>query len=192
MEPAGGFGFVARPHLTNAEGDKGAIEFFAVAPQTLIIPLQLARALASDTHRSEGRMGAWGADSFANDDAMDWLTELEEARDLNVIRDALAAVDNEAGYIEAPTCSIAICAAEVLAAMRGRPCAKMPEEVALWIAAHSTMPDVELTALASRVVNTIRSDNDRSELLQLWSEAATDDRDAWASATSDLQTRLSA
>jgi Domain of unknown function (DUF4259) len=35
-------------------------------------------------------MGAWGAGPFENDDASDWVYELEEAPDLNFVRDVLS------------------------------------------------------------------------------------------------------
>jgi hypothetical protein len=62
-------------------------------------------------------MGAWGTEPFANDDAMDWIADLETAKDLRVVRAALDAVPGDgAEYIEAPVGCVALAAAEVVAA----------------------------------------------------------------------------
>ncbi|HEY4215538.1 MAG TPA: DUF4259 domain-containing protein [Gemmatimonadaceae bacterium] len=135
-------------------------------------------------------MGTWGAGAFANDDAMDWLVDLESARDLRIISDALAAVTDVAGYIEAPVGSIALAAGEVVAALRGRPSPDLPPEVSQWVQAHALTPDRGLLDLARRAVASLSSDHERSELQQLWAEAAAEDRDAWADAVADLQSRL--
>ena len=66
-------------------------------------------------------MGAWGAGNFENDDALDWLAVLQ-AEGLPAagaaIQDVLTLADD---YLEAPTCCAALAAAEVIAALRGRP-----------------------------------------------------------------------
>ncbi len=75
-------------------------------------------------------MGTWGAKSFENDDAMDWIAVIEEASDTEPMKDALAAVlEAEGEYLEAPDCSNAMAAAEVIAALNGAPSPDLPEEV---------------------------------------------------------------
>ena len=66
-------------------------------------------------------MGAWGVGPFENDDASDWVYQLEGAEDLELVRGTLEAAANPQGYLEAPTCSEALAAAEVVAALSGRP-----------------------------------------------------------------------
>lgn len=60
-------------------------------------------------------MGAWGYLPFENDDALDWLDELEGGGG-DVIRRALAKANN--GYVDAPEGSIAIAAPRSLPAAR--------------------------------------------------------------------------
>jgi hypothetical protein len=66
-------------------------------------------------------MSIWGADPFENDDASDWLSELEDEPSLEMIEEAfLEVIDaSDVGYIEIPECCIAIAAAEVLTILFG-------------------------------------------------------------------------
>ena len=85
-------------------------------------------------------MGAWGAGSFQNDGALDWLGALLESSDASCIRAALNCVVDHGGtkssrpswleklrglrehidWLTANDCSKAIAAAEVIAARFGR------------------------------------------------------------------------
>ena len=48
-------------------------------------------------------MGAWGSGNFENDDAMDWVADLEETRNLKLVKQTLREVlDAGDGYLEAP------------------------------------------------------------------------------------------
>jgi hypothetical protein len=75
------------------------------------------------------KMGAWGSDSFENDDAADWVADFCDAPDPAVIVKALSAVaDLDASqYLEAPDCSVGIAAAEVVAALKGAPNSNLPD-----------------------------------------------------------------
>lgn len=130
-------------------------------------------------------MGAWGTGTFDNDDAADWVWELEEAGDYEVTRAVLEAVTQRDDYLEAPTCSEALAAAEVLAAGRGRPPVRLPDEVAAWLAGREA-PDDALVALAKRAVAVIARD---SELRELWAEG--EHFSQWQAALFDLDARLS-
>jgi hypothetical protein len=137
-------------------------------------------------------MGAWGTESFANDDAMDWIADLEAAKDLRAVRAALDAVPRDgADYIEAPIGSVALAAAEVVAALRGRAAVKLPEEVTAWVRANPQVPDASLVDMAARVVKTVSEDEGRSELRQLWGEADPEDHESWHASVADLRRRLS-
>ena len=136
-------------------------------------------------------MGAWGTDSFANDDAMDWVADLEETRDLSAVRAALDAVtEREAPYIDAPLGSVAIAAAEVVAALRGRAHTGLPDEVSEWVRVVDGAVDPALVTLAARAVHAVVDDPARSELRDLWNEAAGEDLLAWQASVADLQQRL--
>jgi hypothetical protein len=130
-------------------------------------------------------MGAWGTAAFDNDDAMDWVIELEN--------DGIAAVESalrEAlgpGELEMPTDVNAIAAGEVIAAALGRPVVGLrPEVVALANGlAGSVTP--EHAARARTAVERVLAG---SEVQELWGE--TDDEDEWRGLVLDLIQRLSA
>ena len=63
-------------------------------------------------------MGAWGTGPFDDDNASDWVWELQEADDWRVVEQALrGAADVDATtYLEAPDGQIAWAAAAVVAA----------------------------------------------------------------------------
>jgi hypothetical protein len=130
-------------------------------------------------------MGAWGAGSFENDDAMDWTVGLAEGSGDAVLREALTPVaTTDDRYLEAPDCSIAIAAAEAVAAARGHPNVSLPDEVVRWV---RNKPDltVDLVVLARSAVDRIAG---KSELRDLWDES--DSAEAWRAAMTDLRGRL--
>lgn len=64
----------------------------------------------------EVALGAWGLGVFENDDALDVLGEIEDAAArLPLIRAALKAVGDSAGYLEAPAVSGAVAVAALVA-----------------------------------------------------------------------------
>jgi hypothetical protein len=129
-------------------------------------------------------MGAWSHESFGNDDAMDWVAELE-AEGLPAARAALEAIaELEPNYLEAPVCSSALAAAEVVAALRGRPAPGLPDEVRDWVAANPGLP-ADLVGMAQSAVGAIAT---KSELRELWEESA--HLGMWQAALDDLRARL--
>lgn len=130
-------------------------------------------------------MGAWGYGSFDNDDALDWVNELERSEDLSAITRALDAVtDNSADYLEAPDCSVALAAAEVVAALAGNPSPSLPEEVTQWLCVHKDV-DADTVSKAKRAVNIVLLN---SELKELWEES--DEFERWRAVVTDLLCRL--
>jgi hypothetical protein len=86
----------------------------------ILVPATLPRG-------NDDGMGAWGYLPFENDDALDWLDELEGGG-ADVVRGALAKAAS--GYVEVPEGSIAIAAADITAACQGNPSGDLPENVA--------------------------------------------------------------
>lgn len=131
-------------------------------------------------------MGAWGAGSFDNDDAMDFVGELEGAG-VEPVNAALDAVLNAEGLIEAPTASVALAAAEAVATLRNQPPPGVPPEVLEWAKIGLR---IRLTQAffenAKRAVERVR---DRSELKDLWAQS--EDNAAWQAKVEDLLARLS-
>lgn len=130
-------------------------------------------------------MGAWGVGNFANDDAMDWVWELE-AEGLSAIVGALDSVlDLGDDYLEVDLASCVLAAAEVVAALAGQPAADLPDEVTGWIAANPGAPSSDLIASARRAIDRVAAD---SELQGLWAD--TDHYAVWEAQLADLHARL--
>lgn len=130
-------------------------------------------------------MGAWDYGSFDNDDASDWVWELEDARSVEPIVAAISAIENGGDYLEAPDCSIAIAAAEVVAAIFGRGSKDLPESVAEIAAGLSGAADETLKLRAGSAVMRIKTE---SELRELWAESGA--LEEWTNNIDDLLRRL--
>lgn len=130
-------------------------------------------------------MGAWGPGAFENDDALDWVHELEATDDLASVREALVAVVDSTNYLDASICAVAIAAAEVVAALRKRPLDDLPEEAVVAVAGRRGQFPGDLSRLAIQAVDVIMGD---SELKDLWSES--EDAEAWEAGVLDLRIRL--
>ena len=128
-------------------------------------------------------MEAWGTGSFENDDAMDWLAELDTIEPDDMTQIFLQAADNP-GYLEAPASSVVVAAAEVIAAMNGSPAQEVPPEIVKWTTNRQASTQ-ELKPLALRALERVRKN---SELKDLWLEA--DGLNDWIAAIQDLQTRV--
>jgi len=133
-------------------------------------------------------MGAWGAGVFENDDAGDWVWELEDDNDMSVLHEALAAaVDTPLDEaVEAPDANNALAAAEIVAAARGHHGAELPSEAREWIGRNAGIVDDRTVALATAAVERISIN---SELKELWEEAESDE---WSLVVSGLLDRLRA
>jgi hypothetical protein len=131
-------------------------------------------------------MGAWGFGPFENDDASDWIYELEESTDLSVITPALRTVTGIGGdYLEASDASNALAAAEVVAALLRHPAAELPVEVQAWVDKHLGVDVSSLVPAAKAAIQRIRTD---SELKELWDES--EDAAKWYATLDDLSSRL--
>ncbi|GGI01400.1 hypothetical protein GCM10007170_40750 [Arthrobacter liuii] len=129
-------------------------------------------------------MGAWGYLPFENDDALDWLEELE-AGGADVVRKALAKAGDR--YVEAPDGAMALAAAEVAAASQGNPLGDLPENVTDWVTAHGAELTAEDVEMALEAVERVAGDE--SELAELWDDA---DEPEWRESLDDLSERLRA
>jgi len=123
--------------------------------------------------------------SFENDDALDWVIELEGAPDITILEVTLAAVlDSGEEYLDAFVCSTALAAAEVVAALAGKPSPKLPDEVAQWVEGKGE-PDSFLVSNAKRATQVVLGG---SELKELWEE--TDEFELWQADVKGLLARL--
>jgi hypothetical protein len=129
-------------------------------------------------------MAGWGTGSFENEDARDWLAQLGSLG-IDDLRQILARAVDQAGYLEAPASSVAVAAAEVVAALKGAPTPAAPREILDWTHKAKDGPIPDLTDLAIRAVRRVRTN---SELKDLWLEA--EGLNEWSAALRDLETRL--
>lgn len=130
-------------------------------------------------------MGTWDTGSFDNDEALDWVYELEEADDLSILADAFEAVlEEEGNTLDESDCVIAICAAEVIAGLMGNVYGGLPEEVQAWIKTQPK-PSEDLAADAQKSLMMILKG---SGLKELWEE--TDIYDEWERTVLDLLARV--
>jgi hypothetical protein len=129
-------------------------------------------------------MGAWSHTSFGNDDALDFIAEVEEDGE-PAVANAFEVVNflKPDDYLEAPDASVALAAAELVAARRGKPPADFPPQAAALVERikdHRTLSEEAIKA-ARRVL-------DYSELKDLWAEGAEPDK--WRADVLNLIERL--
>jgi hypothetical protein len=130
-------------------------------------------------------MGAWGLTAFENDDALDWVIELESVADTTFISDTLAFVnESEEDYLDTSDSCFALAAAEVVAALGGKPPPNLPDGVVKWIAGREE-PQPALISSAKQAVKAVLED---SELKELWEE--TDEYEDWVEEVEGLLDRL--
>jgi hypothetical protein len=130
-------------------------------------------------------MGAWGIGTFENDDALDWLGDYLDSPSNKKILTTLT-IAMSASQIDAPQAAEALAAAEIVAAMSGRPAAAVPESLASHLrSAAPTQPAWDLVILAKRVVERVKME---SEARALWEEAG--EIGDWERVLNDLAARL--
>ena len=137
-------------------------------------------------------MGAWSEENFGNDDAGDWIYELEKSKGLDTLLRPINAINSNQGYIESSDCSEALAASEVVAAGITGDLSKIPDEAKAWLNKKSwffgSKPEIEKehVILAIRCIEKILAE---SELKELWQE--TEDYSKWQQVQSALIVKLS-
>jgi len=120
-------------------------------------------------------MGAWGYKSFENDDALDFVWNVEQSG-MDAIQHALQMATGPSDvYLEAPEACAALAAAEFVAAKKTGNTDRLPEESAELLKKVKASPDV--TADAKKAVSRVLQN---SELRELWEEGKDgDDFNIW-------------
>jgi Domain of unknown function (DUF4259) len=131
--------------------------------------------------------GAWGYGTFENDDALDWLDDLQRQSNSQLLVTALGAADPHAKYIEAAQCSQALAAAEIVAAARGHASKTLPADAVQWVKRVKLTVTAEFLGAARSAVETCRN-SDHSELRALWLESK--QPSPWLAETASLLSRL--
>ncbi len=133
-------------------------------------------------------MGAWGIGTFENDDAVEWLDELQASADHAVLQSAFEGTENGDEYLEAPQGIHILCAGEIIAALQGQSASDLPEEARDWVQEHKSLDVSSLIPIAIRKIDQVLDTG--SELRELWQENEAD-FPAWSESVSSLQARLS-
>ncbi len=84
-------------------------------------------------------MGAWGLGTFENDDAVEWLDELQASVDSAVLQSALVETGIGEEYLEAPEGAHILCAGEIIAALQGQSASDLPDEARDWVQKHKSL-----------------------------------------------------
>lgn len=132
-------------------------------------------------------MGAWGTAIFDNDTAMDWLADLDEADDAGLLDDTLLREEDAGAFLDADTAQCALCAAEIVAALRGAPTPELPADAKRWVACRFQLDVADLQPRALLTIDLVFGT--QSELLELWQENR-DDYPIWQHHVLDLKRRL--
>jgi acyl carrier protein len=129
-------------------------------------------------------MGAWGIGNFENDTIQDWIIELVEAQDINLLSESIEMV-LEDNYLDADVACIAIGAVEILAALQNRPGKEINEdELQEWILQHKG----QVTNLLEKSHKALGKILAESELKELWEK--TEDYGNWVTTIKELQSRI--
>ncbi len=133
-------------------------------------------------------MGAWDVGNFDNHEARCWEREFLDDPGCDLLRDTLdrvvAADDLEA--LEARACWLALAAAEMVAALLGKPHRSLPANLAAWAETHPDVrPDARLIDKARRAVARVQGPG---ELRELWEDP--EDAPAWRAVLENLDGRL--
>lgn len=132
-------------------------------------------------------MGCWGTGTFENDDAMDWAFDLSECFGLDQV-DRVLRPARDGDYLEAPDACEALAAAEIVAALLGRPASDLPVDVARWIAEHRGLDARPYREAALAHARATLGGN--SELRELWAQNEPD-FPFWKATVEALIARLS-
>lgn len=138
-------------------------------------------------------MSLWDADGPA-DDALLWLDDLDPAQGVHPVQRALRSVADAADpHVEPRRARIALAAAELVAALHGRPGGALPAAARRWVGAmggDARPPrdaDLDLLVLATRALDMVVTSS------QLADERSTrPGAEGWRRALDDLRMRLAA
>lgn len=137
-------------------------------------------------------MGAWSEDNFGNDDAGDWIWELERSKGLDTLLAPIQSVLNEEEYLESPVCSEALAASEIIAAAVTGDETLIPEEVKIWLHKKQGIffgkkPQID-TSHAKQALKAVKKIIAGSELQELWEEGG--ENKSWRSIQNTLIAKL--
>ncbi|MBC6605913.1 DUF4259 domain-containing protein [Hymenobacter sp. BT188] len=130
-------------------------------------------------------MGTWGYYNFDNDAAADFAEDFRDNHNEAKLLEALVAVAEEEDHIDGDAASEALAAAEIVAAILGKPSRDFPADLIPVIKKLDASESADLREMAQQAVQAVAK---KSELQEMWSknEAAED----WQHTQKDLLHRL--
>lgn len=126
-------------------------------------------------------MGAWGTGPFENDDAMDWIDELQEHNSVDTLIVSITDMIQAEEYIEADAASQAIAAAQIVACLNGQPVSELPQDAQAWVKG-KTRPSPQVLTDTKTVLEQVM---ENSELRELWQDSGIHDQ--WVSKTNECK-----
>lgn len=112
-------------------------------------------------------MGTWGAGTFDDDIACDWLEDLFDSDPIAFFRQCLDLTGIR--HLEHLACIGVVCTAEVIHAHVCKPRSGLPEVVDLWVDEHRSL---DLTPLVPHAVSSLRRVIDPdSAMHQMWDDS---------------------
>lgn len=130
-------------------------------------------------------MGAWGTRNFENDGSQDWIFDLIDNKDGGLVADTLARIINNIETLEVSDCEEALAAAELVAALVGRPSEDFPEDPLDQLDVLNLIGTRALRNQAIAAVNKIVA---ASEMKNYWEEAGHGEE--WTGVQAGLVKRL--
>jgi Domain of unknown function (DUF4259) len=130
-------------------------------------------------------MSAGKTGNFDNDDASDWIYDLEDSSGTGLLKEAFAAVNGH-DYPESPDCCIALAAAEIVASAKGKPPADLPDEARKWLEDQEDLATIK--ALSPKAITAVNKVSTKSELRDSWEES--DSWHEWLQTVEGLRQRL--
>lgn len=132
-------------------------------------------------------MGSWGMGNFDNDTALNWVSDFVDSPKPGMVDEALRGMGDKKKQQDTAANEKALAAAEVVAAMNGKPSDEIPAELEDMLKNFTIKPNRELLTLARQSTLAVKT---QSELRELWIE--TGDLEIWLEHIDDLLERLSA
>lgn len=130
-------------------------------------------------------MATWGAGSFENDQALDFVDDLLESDDFEFVAEALSHDPGE--QVDACLGTDIVTAAEIIAATLGKPSEDCPQELLDWLQEQKAPPLSHHRDKALALLGTVGAEG--SQLRQDW-QAHGDELSDWLAVMDDLRTRL--
>lgn len=140
-------------------------------------------------------MGIWSIEGFASDEALDWVGGLDPGEGAEPVRRTLRRiVESSDPHLRAGDAEIALAAAELAAALHGRPHPALPDVARRWVAAQrAAEPSSDGEEALAMLVDATRALDlvvTSSALAEIWSQRS--DANLWRAALDDLRMRLAA